>query len=62
MRTMTEKQKRMLDLFFNNGITMYDDIPLEAQRLMEKMTDNELFYNQATQYLMDKAIEKNYNL
>lgn len=62
MRTITKQQKLILDKFFNVGISIYDEIPLEQQINLEKMNDNELFYQQATQYLMDKAIEKNYNI
>lgn len=62
MRKLTEKQKRMLNKLCdeNPNALCFEDMPNEKIRQIERMTDNELAYQQINRFIWDKRMEEQY--
>jgi hypothetical protein len=62
MRKLTEKQKRMLDKLCdeNPSALCFEDMPNEKIRQIEKMTDNELAYQQINRFISDRRMKEIY--
>ncbi len=67
MRTLNKRQKKLIDMWFDNNWTgagslcSSDDMPLELMERLEKISNHETIYQNIDRYINDKALAKMYN-